>query len=477
MTETVSKPYQLNRFDLQAIFEYLSNNTALPPALRLHWVKKHFTVHRDRLHKIVTYVRVPGDPPHPEGLALQSTALLEVPEFEDLLKQARRIHKEHGHATVGVCMREAAYQYWHPELALAAQQACVECPQCQLMKKPDSALPDLQPTVPPQPLTRWAIDFTAFNDIPILVAVEYATGWVEVDVTTDMTFASTLPLLNRICHRFGAPREWISDNASCFKGREAQAYHAKHGSQVFNITPSRPRGNGKVEKMNGLLKAIMTREFAANRQRSTVNLAARAIILLNRTPRTTGYSSFFLMYGTSPPQVRTAATASGFAAYKRDPTDKEEDAQKKDLAQTHEASSARQRANSFTASRDGVRALLQEKKALLRTYAPGDWVLRVRQRAHKHEPFYDGPWAVTACSPGNTYSLRSPGGIPLKTKYNGTNLFPAYAADGHLIRSLWYASRTMLERDRKRLADLVRLYDLVCRQGLMIADDHAEEGE
>jgi hypothetical protein len=84
-------------------------------------------------------------------------------------------------------------------------------------------------------------------------------------------------------------------------------------------------------------------------------------------------------------------------------------------------------------------------------------VLRVRQRAHKHEPYYDGPWAIASCHTGNVYTLRSPGGITLQNKYNGTNLFPAYSTDGHPVRSLWYASKTMLERDRKRIEDSVRL--------------------
>jgi hypothetical protein len=68
----------------------------------------------------------------------------------------------------------------------------------------------------------------------------------------------------------------------------------------------------------------------------------------------------------------------------------------------------------------------------------------MRQRKHKHEPYYDGPWAVVGCYSGNTYTLRSPGGIVLDNKYNGLNLFPAYVQNGHPVRSLWYASKQML---------------------------------
>lgn len=51
------------------------------------------------------------------------------------------------------------------------------------MRRPDPTLPDLQPILSPPPLTRWAIDFTGFNGVNLLVAVEYATGWVEAEQT------------------------------------------------------------------------------------------------------------------------------------------------------------------------------------------------------------------------------------------------------------------------------------------------------
>ena len=87
---------------------------------------------------------------------------------------------------------------WHPELVRAAQQIIAECRECQLIKKPSQILPDLKPDIPPPPLFRWAIDFTTVAGHNILVAVEYATGFVETDVTENHRFLSTTPILKRI---------------------------------------------------------------------------------------------------------------------------------------------------------------------------------------------------------------------------------------------------------------------------------------
>jgi len=453
----IKHAHELNRLDLQAIFEYLHQDAALPPAINPEWVRKHFVDYDDKLHKLVKYNRMPGDPPHPEGTSTNSTVLLQIPQYDELCRVARKTHFDFGHATVGSTTRQVAYRYWHPELVLAAQQAVAECPECQLMKKPDPALPDLNPITPPAPLTRWAIDFTTVGGVPILVAVEYATGWVEAEVTPDMTFNSTIPLMTRIVDTFGAPREWISDNAGCFTGEQASAWHRQHGSKVLPVTPARPRANGKVEKVNGDLKHTIVREWNTNPTRAINVSVRRAVMLYNRTPKPSGYSPYFLLFGTTPPSQSDVTSTLSFTSYIRDPTDQEEAEFERELVKQHEAPLARRQANSLQASRDRVRAYLQEKKALIRTYAPGDWVLRVRQRAHKHEPYYDGPWAIASCHTGNVYTLRSPGGITLQNKYNGTNLFPAYSTDGHPVRSLWYASKTMLERDRKRIEDSVRL--------------------
>lgn len=158
------------------------------------------------------------------------------------------------------------------------------------------------------------------------------------------------------------------------------------------------------------------------------------------------------MFGIQPPDKELL-----YPTYTREATQGENQEWADELVKTHAAPIARAYVNSLKAARSKVREYLQETKALMRTFAPGDWVLRVRQRQHKFEPYYDGPWAIAGYHANNTYSLISPGGYKMTNRYNGTNLFPAYTCDGHPVNSLLYGSQRMLDHDRKNIKDTAGL--------------------
>lgn len=444
--ENIELPEQLNRVDLQCIFEYFSLGQQLPSKITPDWVNKNFAIHNEKLHRIKQSPQTnPGDPPGPSGVAI----LLEVLEYDDLVSTAKQIHENLGHASAGTSMREASRKYWHPNLILAVYEAIQTCSSCQLMRPPDPALGNLTPLLPAPPLTRWGIDHTQIGTGILLNAVEYATGWLESRFVPSTNFENTIPLLLHIIRNFGVPKQLISDNAGSFAGVEAKDFQNKYKINVTHTTPARPRGNGKVEQANGVLKAILTRMLLDNPKLTLSNALAHAVTIYNRRESPTGYSPYFLLFGTQPPEQEQA-----YPNYTREATELEERQWTEELVKFHQAPIARSYVNSMKATRAMTRAYLQENKALMRTYVPGDWVLRVRQRKHKFEPYYDGPWAISSCHAGNTYSLISPGGFKLINRYNGTNLFPAYVRDNHPVRSLWYGSRNMLQKDRENIRAL-----------------------
>ncbi|KAI0997543.1 hypothetical protein K3495_g10645 [Podosphaera aphanis] len=333
--QTITRLDVLSRIDLQSIFEYLATNEPLPARLLDTWVTKHFAIHNNELYFLLHHPNVTiGEPPTKAGVI----TMLKIIEYETLTIEASKIHEKLGHASIGITLRELQQNFWHPNISLAANEAVRLCKTCQLMKKPDPAPLNLTPISPPQPLTRWAIDHTGPggpNQYLLLNAIEYATGW---------------------------------------------------GTTAIKITPQRPRGNGKVEQANGILKNILNRLVLDMPGTTYSTILDHAVSIYNRRIGPNGYSPHFLMFGTKPPEEQLI-----YPIYTREPTNEENEFFAKDLVKLHAAPLARSYVASLKCARDTVRVFTQENKALFRTFTTGDWVLRVRSRNHKNEPYYDGP--------------------------------------------------------------------------------------
>ncbi|KAI1005704.1 hypothetical protein K3495_g2513 [Podosphaera aphanis] len=212
----------------------------------------------------------------------------------------------------------------------------------------------------------------------------------------------------------------------------------------------RPQTNGKVEKFKGILKTIFYAISSAYSSRSLQWDLDQALSIYNRRPNNTGYPPIFLALGVVPDELSNE--------YIREATPTEETAFALDIAKINfpKVEHSRLEVATGKAARDEIRSYLQEKKARLRVFGKGDWVLRQRKRDHKGEPFYDGPFVVPDASPNNRYTLRTPGGVVLKNQYHGQQFFPACIRDGHPIRSLWYGSKALLDKDRKKTAECLK---------------------
>lgn len=218
----------------------------------------------------------------------------------------------------------------------ATHEVVRNCRSCQLMKPLDPSLVNLRPIQPAPPLTRWGIYHTFVGSKVILNAVEYATGWLESRVVPNAEFDNTVPLLMYIFRTFGIPKQIISDNAGCFKGTNAQNFQKRYNLNMTHTTPIRPQSNGKVEQANGVLKGILARAILDNRKAPLTDTLDRAVTIYNRRISTSGYSPYFLLFGTQPP-----VTELIYPVYSLEATDLEEAKWAKELAKFHSAPIAR----------------------------------------------------------------------------------------------------------------------------------------
>ncbi|KAI0996644.1 hypothetical protein K3495_g11539 [Podosphaera aphanis] len=421
----------LSRIDLHAIFEALRSRSPLPR--RLVRFSNDFITRNNKLYYI------------------ENNALKEVPDHEILLDKAISTHKNIGHATAGILIAELRQYYWHPDIVLIGQEAIRTCERCQLLLAPNTSSLLLQPIPPALPLQRWGIDFTGpILGYQMLNAIDYATGYAISQLCSNTSHKVIIDFINNLIHISGVPAEMVSDNGSSFVAAETRAFLKRFDIKYYQTTPYHPRTNGRCERFNGTIKKIWTSVWAESVQLTAVGALQKALHIYNTRPSENGYSPHFLLFGV----VRKLANPVPISFYVREQTEEENQALVSDLAnrRKEQINMIRQSINSVKATQSHIRSLLAERKAFTRSFAKGVWVLRQRQRKHKFEPFYDGPFSIIGCHRGNTYTLMTPGGIVMANKYNGSRLFPAYQRENQPIRSLWYASNRLLKQDRDRIA-------------------------
>ncbi|MCO5586855.1 hypothetical protein L7F22_040800 [Adiantum nelumboides] len=114
---------------------------------------------------------------------------------------------------------------------------------------------------------KWGID--AIGPLPmaqsekqyIIVGVDYMTRWVEAAATTRITAKDVAKaVFKNICCRFGTPLEIISDRGPGFRGDLVGELMEQLGISRRHSSPYYPQCNGLVDKVNGMICRIITKQ-------------------------------------------------------------------------------------------------------------------------------------------------------------------------------------------------------------------------
>ena len=91
----------------------------------------------------------------------------------------------------------------------------------------------------------------------ILVMLDGATGFPEVEIMTKTTAFLTIRAFDKVFARHGLPRTLKSDNGPLFQSQKAKDYLAAYDIHRHRVIPLWPQANGKVESfMKPMGKAI-----------------------------------------------------------------------------------------------------------------------------------------------------------------------------------------------------------------------------
>jgi len=264
--------------------------------------------------------------------------------------------------------------------------------------------------------------------INILVAVDKFTKWIEVKPVTSVKSFEAAKFIKEITHRFGVPNRIITDLGSAFTGSKFWDFCQNNLIDIYYTSVVHPRCNGRVERANGMvLQALKDRIFDDASQYATRWLAELPHViwgLRTQVSSATGFSSFFLVYGSEA--ILPTDIASGAPRIQHYDQGEAEKTRQVDLDCLEE--------HRVVALMRHARHELQlhryhDYNVKERSFNVGDLVLRRIQKTdgmHKLSAPWEGPFIMTEVIGPATYRLKWGDGSGVPNPWNIEHLWRFY---------------------------------------------------
>ncbi|XP_041453694.1 uncharacterized protein K02A2.6-like [Lytechinus variegatus] len=171
---------------------------------------------------------------------------------------------------------------WWPHIDDDAENAVRHCPACQVESAPPRKETICPTEMPKQPWHTLHIDLCGPlpNGKSLLVVVDNASRWPEVEIITSTTTESIINRLRRIFATHGVPNTIVSDNGPQFVSAEFKEYLRDNGIDHRRVAPYHPQANATVERFNATVLRALRRARQEGRE---LNEALQSFLLVYRT--------------------------------------------------------------------------------------------------------------------------------------------------------------------------------------------------
>ena len=118
----------------------------------------------------------------------------------------------------------------------------------------------------------WGMDFMgpfppSFNNLYILLAVDYVSKWVEaIPTRTNDAKVVAQFLRSHIFSRFGTPRALITDNGTHFCNKVIDKFFQRYGVRHRTSLAYHPQSNGQAKVSNREIKSILEKTVNSSRK-------------------------------------------------------------------------------------------------------------------------------------------------------------------------------------------------------------------
>ncbi|MCO5548570.1 hypothetical protein L7F22_002030 [Adiantum nelumboides] len=191
-----------------------------------------------------------------------------------------------------------------PSLHRDVRHWCQSCHRCQLAGDRRLTYEPQTPILAHGPFEKWGID--AIGPLPratsgklyIIMGVDYMTRWAEATTTSRITAVEVAKFIfEHICCRFKVPLEILLNRGPGFKGDLVGELMKKLKIKRRHSTPYYPQCNGLVEKVNGMICKIITRQVVSKPKEWDKHLEAALWFYRTSFRTLLDYTPYHLVFG------------------------------------------------------------------------------------------------------------------------------------------------------------------------------------
>jgi transposase InsO family protein len=242
----------------------------------------------------------------PSGILQRCISVAEGQELLQEIHLGACGHHAAPRALVGNAFRQGFY--WLTAVA-DATRIVRSCQGCQFYARQTHLPAQVLQTIPiTWSFAVWGLDLVGLLQKALggfshlLVAIDKFSNWIEVRPLTSIRSEQAVAFFTNIIHRFGVPNSIITDNGTQFTGKKFLDFYEDHHIRVDWAAVAHPMTNGQVERANGMilqgLKPRIYNELNKFGKRWMKELPSVVWSLRTTPSRSTGFSPFFLVFGT-----------------------------------------------------------------------------------------------------------------------------------------------------------------------------------